>query len=84
MSHIPTVLDVKTDILRSINSTFSKHGLTDRNYKYFLNNALTNLDKLKIDKKKKALVSEQITKSKDIKKDLNKIREDLLLITSLL
>lgn len=84
MSYTPTLLDVKTDILRSIFSSYSKNGLKDRNFKYFLRNAMTTLDKLNLDEKKKKLVAAQIRKTKETKKDINKIREDILLIASII
>jgi hypothetical protein len=82
MSHKPTVLDAKSDIIRSITSTFSKDGLKDKNYRYFLKSALSTIERLDLDQKKKELLTKQINKSVRNKKDINKVREDLLLITS--
>lgn len=84
MSRTATLLDAKTDILRCITSTYSKAGLNDKNFKYFLKSAITIFDKLNLEKEKKELVSLQIRKTKYPKKDINRIREDLLLITSLI
>jgi len=84
MSYSPTLLDIKTDILRSITSSYSEDGLNDKNFKYFLKNALSTLKKLNLDEKKKILVDKQLSKSKQKGKDIDKVREDLLLIISLI
>ena len=84
MSHVPTYSDVKTDILRAIHSTYSPNGLKDKNFKFFLRNALNTLETLVVDKRKKNMINDQIIKSRNIKKGINKVREDLLLINSLL
>ena len=84
MSYTPTLMDAKTDIFRCITSSYSKKGINDENYKYFLNSALSTLEKLNLDQRKKKIVEKQISKTKETKKDIKKIREDLLLIVSLL
>lgn len=84
MSHQVTILDIKTDILRAITSTFSKEGLNDKNHKYFLKSALSKATKLNLDKEKKNIITRQIAKYKKNKGVTFKSREDLLLITSLI
>ena len=84
MIHTPTILDVKTDIIRAIYSTYSPDGLENKNFKFFLKNALTNLEKIDVGERKKKLVNNQIEKSKVVGKGINRVREDLLLINSFL
>jgi hypothetical protein len=84
MTHTPTILDIKTDIYRAIYSTYSSQGIEDVNFKVFLKKAIDSIENLNIGDKKKELIDTQIAKSKIIGKSLNRIREDLLLISSLL
>lgn len=84
MTHIPNRLDVITDIKRCIMASFSKDGFHDTNFEAFLFNAERNLRNIKLPDGIKILVEERLKKFKQGANDLEKRREDLLTIASLI
>ena len=86
MTHIPNKLDIKTDLRRSIMASFSSKKFRDANFVFFFKNAQKNLEYIKetVGKRKYIEVKERIIKSKDIKKSMEKRREDILTASSLI
>jgi hypothetical protein len=86
MTHIPTNIDIKTDLRRGIMASFSTREFDDPNFKIFIKNALVNLellkDKIGTEKYRQVLV--RINKSADLKNSAEKRREDILTAFSLL
>ena len=78
MSHIPTSLDIKTDLRRSIMSSFSKNGFKDVNAEAFLKKAEDNLNKINLDKSVYLQVIGILKKAKDTSKFISERREDML------
>ncbi len=86
MSHTPNELDIKTDLRRSVMASYSPKKFTDANAISFVNNAQKNLGLLKdkIGRKRYTEIKERIIKSKDVRKPIEKRREDLLTAYSLI
>jgi hypothetical protein len=86
MSHIPNILDVKTDLRRSVLASYSKKQFNDVNVKTFVDNAQKNLELIKesLGKRKYLEVKQRIAKSQNPQKSLENRREDLLTASSLI
>jgi hypothetical protein len=80
MSHLPTELDIKTDLRRSIMASYTPKKFTDNNVKIFMRNARKNLESLKekIGTKRYMEVKSRIAKAENPKNPIKKRREDLL------
>ncbi len=85
-THIPSILDIKTDLRGAVMASFSKNKFADANFKIFLKNAQKNLELLKekIGKRKYTEVKGRIIKSTDPQNPIEKRREDLLTASSLI
>jgi hypothetical protein len=83
MSHKPTRLDVITDLRRSIMASFSKQKFNDPNFNTFFKKAEVNLKEINLSKNTYSQVVERLKKAKDLKQPVEKRREDLLMISSL-
>jgi hypothetical protein len=86
MSHIPDVLDIKTDLRRSVMASYSPKAFNDINAKTFLTTAEKKLEltKDKIDTQAYIQAKVRLKKSKNIKSSLIKRREDLLTASCLI
>lgn len=78
MSHIPTDLDIKTDLRRAVMASFSENRFKDINAKTFLKNAEKNLKKVNLNKSTFTEVVYRLKKAKDPKQSVEKRREDVL------
>ena len=78
MSHIPTRLDVITDLRRAILSSYSDGKFDNSNTKTFLEKAEKNLAVIGIKKNVYLQIIGRLKKAKDKKSSLNNRREDLL------
>jgi len=84
MTHKATLLDAKTDIYRCIMCSYADGGLNNSGSKRFLASALTIIQGNEVDKKKTDLVKKQIKKSQEKGKDIEKAREDILTIATII
>ena len=82
MSHVPTELDIKTDLIRCVMASFSANVFEDENCKVFLAHAQKNLGLLK--PSKLGLVKLRLKKACDEQNPVNKRREDLLTAAALI
>jgi len=82
--HKPSTLGIKTDLRRAIMASFSKNGFKDRNAKTFLRKAETNLKEIDLDNVTYSQVILRLNKAKDPKQPVEKRREDLLTVSSLI
>jgi hypothetical protein len=78
MSYAPTVLDVKTDLRRSVMASFSARKFADPNVKIFLLKAENNLKTIGMSDKKYKLILERLKKARDSRRSVENRREDLL------
>ena len=83
MSYKPTKFDVIADLRRAIYASFSKDGFADINARTFLQKAETNLKKINLDNNVYSQVILRLKKAKDRKQPIEKRREDLLMVSSL-
>jgi len=86
MSHKPNVLDIKTDLRRSVMASFSPKEFEDPNFKVFLINAQNNLERLKVEigRSKYTEIKKRLSKAFDSQKSIEKRREDILTASSLI
>jgi hypothetical protein len=83
MTHKPTRLDVKTDIQRSLMASFGDKKFEEENCDHFLNNALLIIESLNLSKERRKLIAQEVESVKNNKLQVEKRREDLLMISSL-
>lgn len=83
MNHRPNSLDIVTDLKRSIFASYSKDRFADSNAKTFLENAEANLKKISLSKNTYSQITSRLNKAKDPKRSIDKRREDILMVSSL-
>ena len=83
MTRKPTRLDVKTDIQRSLMATYGNKKFEESNFKCFLNNALLIIKSLNLSKTKRELIALKVKQVKDNGLQVEKRREDLLMVASI-
>lgn len=84
MKHKVTRLDIVTDLKRSISASFSKKGFNDTNAKEFLQKAEANLKEINLSKNNHSQVTERLKKVNNSKQSIEKRREDILMVSSLI
>lgn len=86
MTHTPTLLDVASDLRRCIYASFDEGEFDNKNFLIFWNNAQKILRPMQnnLDSHTKKLITKQLNKSQNKTVSLEKRREDLLLVASLL
>lgn len=84
MKHKVTRLDIVTDLKRSISASFSKKGFNDANAKDFLQKAEANLKEINLSKNNHSQVTERLKKVNNSKQSIEKRREDILMVSSLI